>query len=164
MTNLTLSELPLIKAETTVGVNAYNARAWFLSLEKHPERYQFATHAGFTFTHGNFGQIGARFETREIFYGLKIPLHFELIDVGTSRFQFRLRRLPVWGAFTIEEQTSNTAKLKLLVGADSKAGRILLRLPLVEKAVQQQIQGEVDNIRVSMENICGGASRPKSEA
>ena len=122
--SLDLIELPIIRAEAISGVNAHDARAWFLSLEKHPERYQFATHGGFTFTHGNFGQIGAKFQTQETFYKLKATLRFELTSVDTFRFQFRLRRLPIWGAFIIEERSANVVKLSLHVGASDKAGRV----------------------------------------
>lgn len=149
------SEAPVISAATTVDVDAGDARAWFLSLEAHPERYRFETHAGFTFTQGDFGQPGARFETREAFYGLKITLHFELTGVSTTRFAFRLRRLPVWGAFSIEADAPGKSILRLDVGASTRTGRVLLQLPLVKRAVRRQIQGEVANIKTSMENIFG---------
>ena len=154
-----MSESPIVSAATTINVSDHEARAWFLSLKTHPERYQFETHAGFAFTQGTFGEIGARFETLEAFYGLKIALHFELTDVSESRFRFQLRHLPVWGAFSIEALAPGSVRLGLDVGANSRFGRVFLRLPLVKSAVRRQIQAEVDNIKASMENIYGGKAR-----
>ena len=49
-------------------------------------------------------------------------------------------------------------------GCKHQTGRVFLRFPLVKKRIQQQIQGEVDNIKASMENIYGDAGRHKLEA
>jgi hypothetical protein len=89
----------VIKAEATVHVHIAQARRWFMELETHPERYQFETHAGFAFTQGRFGEVGARFQTWEQFYGLELKLYFELTDVDDTHFRFRLIRpaLAVWG-------------------------------------------------------------------
>lgn len=157
-----MSNAPVISAEATVNVSVGDARAWFLSLKVHPERYRFATHAGFAFTQGSFGEIGARFETREAFYGLKTTLHFELIDVGESSFRFRLRHLPVWGTFTIEAQTPHSIRLGLDVGATSRVGRAFLGFPVIKGAVHRQIQAEVNNIKASMERIYGDKARAGS--
>ena len=64
----------MIGVEREVNVSVDRARDWFLSLEEHPERYRFATHEGIEFAGGNFGDVGARFRTREKFYFLKLEL------------------------------------------------------------------------------------------
>jgi len=146
-------ESAIIKAEEKVHVRIARARQWFVELETHPERYQFTTHAGFTFVQGNFGEIGARFQTWEQFYGLKLRLCFELTEVGDAHFRFRLIRpaLPVWGAFAIEEAPGDNTSLSLEIGGTTWPGTWLLQLPLVRDAVRQQIRGEVEHIKASME-------------
>lgn len=146
---------PTISAEATVNVRMAQARQWFMELETHPERYQFETHAGFAFAQGNFGEIGARFQTWEQFYGLKLALCFELTEVGDAHFRFRLVRpaLPVWGGFVIEEAPGDITNLGLEIGGTSRLGVWFLRLPLVRGAVQRQIRGEVKHIKASMEIV-----------
>jgi len=148
-------ESAAIKAEETVHVSIAQARQWFMELEKHRERYQFETHAGFAFSQGNFGEVGARFQTWEQFYGLKLTLRFELTEVGDTRFRFRLIRpaLPVWGAFAIEEAPGGTTNLSLEIGGTTRLGVWFLRFPLVRGAVQRQIRGEVEHIKTSMEDV-----------
>jgi hypothetical protein len=148
-------ESVIMKADAPVNVDLADARRWFLELEDHPERYQFETHAGFEFTAGSFGEAGARFQTWEQFFGLKLTLHFELEEVGETHFRFRLIRpsLPVWGAFVLESTPGNATILRLEIGGTTGLGRWLLRFPLVKRAVQRQIQGEIDHIKESMENV-----------
>ncbi len=148
-------ESAIIKAEETVHVRIAQARQWFMELETHPERYQFETHAGFAFTQGNFGEIGARFQTWERFYGLKFTLRFELTEVGDTHFRFRLLHpaLPIWGAFAIEEVLRDNTSLSLEIGGTTRPGTWVLWLPLVRRAVRQQIRGEVEHIKASMEAI-----------
>ena len=148
-------ESVVIKAEATVYVRMAQARQWFLELETHPERYQFETHAGFAFTQGGFGEIGARFQTQEQFYGLKLTLRFELTEVGDTRFRFRLIRpaLPVWGTFVIEEAPGDNTDLSLEIRGTTRLGAWFLQLPLVRGAVQRQIRGEIEHIKASMEAI-----------
>ena len=143
----------MITAEASVRVDVGQARRWFLELETHPERYRFDTHAGFAFTQGGFGEIGARFQTWERFYGLRITLSFELTDVEDTRFRFRLIRppLPVWGAFTIGAAGDETTVLRLAIGGTTRLGAWVLRVPLIRGAVRRQIRGEVEHIRASME-------------
>jgi hypothetical protein len=145
-------EVAMVTAETLVQVDAAAARRWFLELETHPERYRFETHAGFTFTRGNFGEIGARFETREQFCGLPLTLSFELTGVEDTRFRFRLTRppLPVWGAFTIEEAGGETTLLRLAIGGTTRPGAWFLRFPPIRSAVRRQIRSEVEHIKASM--------------
>lgn len=146
----------ILQASTSINASAAQARQWFLSLKAHPERYQFETHAGFAFTKGNFGEIGARFQTWEQFRGLKINLHFELTETSESHFRFRLLRppLPVWCAFRlIEETADDTTNLHLEAGGTTSLGQWFLQLPLVKKTIQKQIQSEVDHIKDSMEAI-----------
>ena len=142
-----------VEAHTHVEVSQEAARQWFLELKEHPERYQFDTHAGFTFTQGDFGEVGARFETQERFYGLRLTLRFELTEVGESEVRFRVLRppVPVWGAFVLEAEGPQGTLLTLRIGSDSQAGATFLNLPLVRGAIQRQIQAEVENIRDSME-------------
>ena len=142
-----------VEAHTHVEVSQEAARQWFLELKEHPERYQFDTHAGFTFTQGDFGEVGARFETQERFYGLRLTLRFELTAVGDTEVRFRVLRppAPVWGAFILEAEASQQTLLTLRIGSDSQAGATFLNLPLFRGAIQRQIQAEVENIRDSME-------------
>ena len=148
-------ESVIMKAAAPVEVDLADARRWFLELEEHPERYRFETHAGFEFTTGSFGEPGARFQTWEQFYGLKLTLGFELEEVGETRFRFRLVRppLPVWGAFVLENRSGDVTTLRLEIGGTNGLGRWLLRFPFVRGAVQRQIQGEVDHIKESMEDV-----------
>jgi hypothetical protein len=148
-------ESAVIKTEATLNVSIAQARQWFMELETHPERYQFETHAGFAFTQGGFGEIGARFQTQEQFYGLKLTLRFELTEVGDRHFRFRLIRpaLPVWGTFVIEEAPGDNTDLSLEVRGTSRLGAWFLRLPLVRGAVRRQIRGEVEHVKASMEAI-----------
>ena len=148
-------ESAVIKAEATLDVRIAQARQWFMELETFPERYQFKTHAGFAFVQGNFGEIGARFQTWEQFYGLKLTLRFDLTEVGDRHFRFRLIRpaLPVWGAFVIEEAPDDSTNLSLEIGGTTRPGTWLLWLPLVRDAVRKQICGEVEHIKASMEAI-----------
>lgn len=145
----------IIRADTSVDVGTAQAQQWFLDLETHPERYQFETHAGFAFTAGNFGQVGARFQTWEQFHGLRANLHFELTETSDHYFRFRLLRppLPIWCAFAIEERVADATSLSLEVGGTTALGAWLLRLPLVKGTVLRQIQAEVDHIKASMEAI-----------
>jgi len=96
----------VISAEKDVDVSVDQARDWFLSLNEHPELYRFATHEGIEFAGGNFGDVGARFRTREKFYLFKLDLLFELVDVDEGSFRFRLIRpawMDVWGMFSVRE-------------------------------------------------------------
>ena len=149
-------EPAVLQAITSVKISTTQARQWFLSLKAHPERYQFETHAGFAFTKGNFGEIGARFQTWEQFRGLGINLHFELTETSVSHFRFRLLRppLPIWCAFRLIEETSdNTTNLHLEAGGTTSLGLWFLRLPLIKRTIQKQIQSEVDHIKDSMEAV-----------
>jgi len=144
-----------IQAATTVNVDIVQARQWFVDLETHPERYQFETHAGFAFDEGRFGQVSARFHTHERFYGLRLTLHFKVVESQDQIFRFRLIRppLPVWGAFIIKVADSGTTDLRLEVGGTTRLGLWFLQLPLVKGAIQRQIQGEVRHIKASMEKL-----------
>ena len=148
-------ESAVIKAEATLDVRIAQARQWFMELETFPKRYQFETHVGFAFVQGNFGEIGARFQTREQFYGLKLTLRFELTEVGDRHFRFRLIRpaLPVWGAFVVEEAPGDNTNLCLEIGGITPPGAWFLQFPLVRDAVQGQIREEVEHIKASMEAI-----------
>lgn len=165
-----MTESAVITAQATVHVGVAQARRWFMELETHPERYRFETHAGFTFDQGGerrFGQVGARFQTRERFYGLRLRLGFELTEVGDDHFRFRLVRpaAPVWGAFVIEEAGAAATNLRLAIGGTNRLGAWLLRLPLVRGAVRRQIHGEVQHVKASMEAVsapCGSGIEPHS--
>ena len=148
-------ERAIIIAQAPVQANVDQTRRWFMELETHPERYRFETHAGFAFTQGGFGEIGARFQTWERFFGLKLTLGFELTEVADTRFRFRLVRppLPVWGAFTIEPVDGETTDLRLAIGGMSRLGSWFLRLPVIRGAIRRQIRGEVEHIKASMEAV-----------
>jgi hypothetical protein len=147
----------VIQAEAVVSVGLARARQWFLDLREHPERYHFETHAGFEFTEGDFGQVGAHFVTRERFYGVRLGLHFELTEVGERHFEFRVIRpsLPIWGAFSLQELDVRETLLCLEVGAIGRAGRWLLDLPGVQGAIGKQIRSEVMHVKASMETAYG---------
>ena len=149
------AETAIITAEAAVRVDPGQARRWFLELEAHPERYRFDTHAGFAFTRGSFGEIGARFQTRERFFGLRFTLGFELTEVTDAGFRFRLVRppLPIWGSFSIEPAVGETTDLRLAIGGTLCLGTWLLRLPVVRGAIRRQIRSEVEHIKASMEAV-----------
>lgn len=144
-----------LSAKADVHVGRGEARQWFLDLEKHPERYEFATHAGFDFVKGDFGEIGAQFQTEERFFGLRTTLRFELTNVEPYRFHFRLLRpaLPIWGIFSLEHISDNQTSVHLEIGSARPLGRSMLNLPLIRPAIQRQIQREVDHIKASMESL-----------
>jgi hypothetical protein len=144
-------------ASAAVGIPAGKVRQWFLELEEHPERYQFATHGGFAFTRGRFGEVGSRFQTWERFHTLRLGLHFEVVAVGPDSFAFRLLqpRLPVEGAFRIEQLDEGRARLSLTIEGETRLGQVLLACPLVKGAIEKQIRGEVEHIKASMEELYG---------
>ena len=147
----------MISAEKEVSVPVDGARDWFLSLEEHPERYRFATHEGIEFAGGNFGDVGARFKTRETFYFLKLELLFELVDVDESSFRFRLIRpawMDVWGMFSVRESGPGSVVLRLEIGSNTRRGQRWLKLSPVAATIRRQIMGEVDHIGESMEKVC----------
>jgi hypothetical protein len=148
----------VISAEREVSVSVDRARDWFLSLEDHPERYRFATHQGIEFVGGNFGDVGARFKTREKFYFLSLDLLFELVDVDDTSFRLRLVRpawMDVWGVFSMRELSPGRVSLRLEIGSDTRRGAAWLKFAPVTAAVRQQIRGEVDHIKESMESAWG---------
>jgi hypothetical protein len=148
----------IISAEREVSVSVDQARDWFLSLEDHPERYRFATHEGIEFVGGNFGDVGARFGTREKFYFVKLGLLFELVEVDEASFRFRLIRpawMDVWGRFSMRETSPGSVSLRLEIGSDTRRGRSWLKLLPVAAAIRQQITGEVEHIKESMETVLG---------
>ena len=148
----------LISAQTRVGVSVAQARDWFLALKDHPERYRFATHEGFQFVQGNFGQVGARFKTREKFFFLRLELLFELTEVTETAFRFRLIRpgwLHVWCAFVVQEMSPDSISLRLDIGSSTETGARLLRFFPVRAAIRRQITSEVTHIKSSMETVYG---------
>jgi hypothetical protein len=144
---------PALTAEATVRVPAEAAREWFLALQNHPERYRFSTHAGFAVTAGSFGEEGSKFQTLERFYRVPLRLSFELTEVGTFYFRFRLRRppLPIWGAYSIARLTEDTCRISLSIGTTASGATWLLSLPLLRGGVKGQIQREVEHVKRSME-------------
>jgi len=145
---------PVLSAQADVGVSVEEARDWFLSLKEHPERYQFDTHEGFQFVDGAFGEVGARFKTREAFLFIRIELLFELTKVSETAFWFRLVRpvsMEIWGRFDIAAAEDQGTRLSLDIGSDTKAGQLILRCYPVAAAVHRQIQREVRHIKQSME-------------
>jgi len=147
---------PVLTAEAWIGVPARFARTWFLELQDHPERYAFDSHEGFTFTEGAFGEVGARFQTRERFAGvLKLTLRFRLVEVVDARFVFEVLgpTRGVWGYFELAPADCSTTLLRLAVGSDQVGKRRLLAFPPVRNAIRRQIQGEVDHIATSMVSL-----------
>jgi len=142
-------------AEATVQVDVQQARRWFLELESHPERYQFDSHNGFTFTEGDFGEPGARFQTRETFAGVPVSLRFELIQVDGTGFRFRLCHLPlaILGSFSLQPLSEHSTALTLEIESDGPLAAFFLRLPFVRGAIRRQIEAEVEHIGSSMEAV-----------
>ncbi len=148
-----------ISASVRMGAPPARVRAWFLDLEAHPERYRFATHGGFAFVRGRFGQVGAQFETRERFFGLPVRLLFELTEVGSDGFRFRLLRpsLPIQGRFALQPTPDGATTLSLEVTGLTRWGALLLSLPLIRWAVRRQIAREVAHVKASVEADAGQA-------
>jgi hypothetical protein len=156
-------EIAIIQAQTNVRVSVTEAQQWFLSLKEHPQRYRFATHEGFQFVEGDFGEVGAWFLTRETFLGLKQRLHFELTAVETadafaSRAAFRFRLLKplggrIWGEFSIRKAAPGAITLHLDIGASDRLGSVFLRFSPLAAVVRRQVQREVAHIKASMERV-----------
>lgn len=147
---------PIISARQEVDVSTDEARDWFLSLKDHPERYRFETHQGIEFLQGTFGEVGARFKTREKFIFLTLDLYFELIEVDEGSFGFRLINLPwlhIWGAFRVKQLSAQRVVLALEIGSGRPLGRSLLTFYPVKMAVNGQVRREVAHIKQSMESL-----------
>lgn len=147
---------PVLVAQTQVDTTLQQAKQWFLELSDHPERYEFESHQGFTFTRGAFGEVGARFETREQFMGVTQTLKFALTAVGEHQFAFELKQplTGIWGRFVLREKPVSktpTTELRLEIGGRTKSKRLLLQAPLISQAVRSQIQSEVTHIKRSIE-------------
>lgn len=150
----------ILGVEIPVDAPVDAVRDWFLSLEEHPERYAFDTHAGFEFEHGSFGEPGARFSTREKFYFVTLRLLFELTDVRQRAFTFLLLRpafLEIWGRFEVEELPGGRSSVALRVGSETRVGQLLLRFYPVAAGIHRQVCGELRNIRDSIEKTSASA-------
>lgn len=148
----------ILHVETEIDVPLQAARSWFLSLEEHPDQYEFDTHEGFEFGSGGFGEEGARFKTRERFLFLKLELRFELTEVGEKAFSFWLIRpswIRIWGRFEIEEEGEEQSCLSLRIGSETQVGQLLLRFYPVAAVLHRQIRDEVHHIKRSMERAYG---------
>jgi hypothetical protein len=145
----------ILGVQTDVGVPIESAREWFLSLQDHPDRYAFETHEGFEFEEGGFGEVGARFKTRERFLFVKVALLFELKDVRQRAFLFRLIQpsfLGIWGRFQIEQDDGQSC-LVLAIGSETRVGQLMLRCYPVAAVIHRQIRAEVHHIKQSMERV-----------
>jgi hypothetical protein len=144
----------VLSAETNIHVPVNFARSWFLELADHPERYSFESHAGFTFTQGEFGEPGAHFQTEERFAKIA-KLKFELTEVAEHRFTFKLRKpiRHIWGYFSLDPGGRTNTRLRLAIGSDRQLQRKMLQIPPIRSAVQHQIEGEVANIANSMSTL-----------
>ncbi len=145
----------ILGAQAEVDVPLEMARDWFLSLEEHPERYTFETHAGFEFEEGGFGKVGARFRTQERFLFLPLELQFELTEIRETAFRFWLSRpacIGVWGRFELKEHHDEQSVLLLRIGSETRFGQLLLRFYPVAAAIHRQICAEVRHVKGSMEH------------
>jgi hypothetical protein len=145
----------VISAEREVNTSVDRAREWFLSLKDHPERYRFGTHEGFEFVEGNFGDVGSRFKTREKFRFLNLELLFELVEVDDVSFRFQLISpawIDVWGRFSMLELKPGIILLRIEIGSDTRRGETWLKFPPVAGAIREQITGEVEHIKESIES------------
>lgn len=145
----------VLKARTRIDVSPAQARAWFMALGDHPERYQFDSHSGFVFTRGRFGEVGALFETQEQLGRIRLTLRFELTRVTARQFDFVLRRpiASIYGRFALGPTCQGRTQLELAVGSPDIGKRLLLHLPIVRSAIEHQIRQEVEHIRKSMESL-----------
>ncbi len=151
-------ESPELSARVVVDAPPEEVRDWFTSLEKEPERYEFGTHEGFEFVEGSFGAPGARFKTREQFLFLRLELLFEITGIHESQFTFRLIRpisMGIWGRFQIDEVAKGETRLSLEIRSATRAGRLALRFYPVAVAIRRQIDGEVNHIKTSIEQLTG---------
>jgi hypothetical protein len=144
---------PVLIAKAEINATLQQTKRWFLELSDHPERYEFQSHKGFTFTEGAFGEVGARFETQERFMGVSQTLEFTLTEVGEQQFIFKLQKplTDIWGRFVLSETSPSTTELRLEIGGETKLRRLMLQMPIVSQAIRSQIQSEVEHIKVSIE-------------
>ncbi len=146
---------PSIVSSVIINVSRAQAHGWFLSLADHPERYRFETHGGFAFTRGGIGEIGARFETVETFYGVRLRLRFEVTRVTQDRFCFSLRAplSAIFGSFSLTPEGTSQTELQLAVGSPNRAKRLILSCPIIHGAIQHQISRETAHIKEAMETL-----------
>jgi hypothetical protein len=144
---------PVLTARAEIDTPRQQAKRWFLELSDHPERYEFESHEGFTFTDGAFGEVGAKFQTLERFLGVSQILRFTLTNVTDYQFTFRLRQpiTGIWGRFVLSEISPDTTELRLEIGGETKLKRLVLMMPVVSQAIRSQIQSEVDHIKASID-------------
>ena len=144
----------ILTAETDVHVDVDTARQWFLGLKEHPERYAFASHKGFYFIEGDFGEVGARFYTLERFRGIETKLTFTLTEITSDSFTFVLNSpiRNIKGKFTLTERERGLTTIGITVFGRTKRIERLFTLKPLSQAVQKQISGEVQNIKISMES------------
>ena len=145
----------MISAEEVINVSTEQARDWFFSLEDHPERYRFDTHNGIEFVQGSFGKVGARFKSREKLSVLKTELLFEVTEVGETWFRLKLINpswVDAWATFSIQELSPDSVSLQIEIGSDTRRGQLWLKFSPVAGAIREQITGEVNHIKKSLES------------
>jgi len=144
----------LMRAETYVHIEAHNAKQWFFGLKDHPERYTFASHGGFYFIEGNFGEVGSRFYTKERFHGMLLKLTFSLTEVTSNSFAFELLKpiRNIKGIYTITKSDNNMTLVSLSVYARTKRIRLMFKMRPFYRVIQKQINSEVKHIKKSMES------------
>ena len=144
----------LLQAETVIETDMKHLVQWFMDLKDHPENYAFASHQGFFFTSGDFGEVGARFYTLERFHGLPLKLSFQLSGISDTSFTFDLLKplSHIQGAFAMHAQSPQETRLTLSVSTNSDFVRQLFKLPLLRSAIQNQIDAEVRHIKSRVEN------------
>lgn len=148
----------MMSAYTDVEVSIDDAIQWFLSLKDNPEHYTFATHQGFYFIEGDFGKTGALFYTKERFYGILLKLTFRLTQITPTSFTFDLVK-PVHGIkgkYALERRSDTITTITLSVYAQSNTARQLFKLRPFYIAIKNQISGEVQHVKRSMEQRVPG--------
>ena len=145
----------LLTAKTDVNVNIEDVRHWFLGLKEHPEHYTFASHEGFYFTEGDFGEVGARFYTKERFSGILAKLSFSLTKVTDNSFTFELTKpiRNVQGEYTLTERERDITTVSLSVFARTRQILRLFKIKPFSQAVENQINREVQHIKTKIEYI-----------
>ncbi len=146
----------VVSASAVTNAGPGDAAGWFLELEEHPERYRFESHEGFEMVSGSFGEVGSRFRTVERFLFLRLEQLFELTSAGPGGFGFSLLRplgrLRIEGRFSLVPAGGERTRISLEIGARTRAGRLLLRLPPVRAAVRRQVSAEVEHVARSIEH------------
>ncbi len=152
-----------IQARELIEVPANKVTAWFRSLEKNPNKYQFKTHQGVEILSGSLTKPGSIFMTREIFLGVTTCLKFRVTKIKNTEFEFEvishiwLMKMGVKGKIQVQPVNNSQTILKLVVFNKTQGfflrtlSTVLLYLSPVRLIVANQILKEVKFIKQQVE-------------